>query len=41
MRKTITPFVAAASIAAAVANPKRAAAGCLGCWVGAGIAAPQ
>jgi hypothetical protein len=40
MRKTITAIVATASIAAAaLAAPKPAEARCLGCWVGAGIAA--
>ena len=40
MRKTTTAIVAAASIAAtAIATPKPAEARCLGCWIGAGIAA--
>jgi hypothetical protein len=40
MRKTIMTIAAAASIAAAaIATPKPAEARCLGCWVGAGIAA--
>ena len=40
MRKTITAIVAASSIAAtAIATSKPAEARCLGCWVGAGIAA--
>ena len=40
MRKTITAIVAAGSIAAtAIATSKPAEARCLGCWVGAGIAA--
>ena len=40
MRRTITALVATASIAAAgIAAPKPAEARCIGCWVGAGIAA--
>src|SRR6476659_7331884 len=40
MRKTIMTIAAVASIsAAAIATPKPAEARCLGCWVGAGIAA--
>ena len=40
MRKIVTAIVATASIAAAaIATPKPAEARCLGCWVGAGIAA--
>ena len=40
MRKTITAIVATASIAAgALVTPKPAEARCIGCWVGAGIAA--
>ena len=40
MQKTTTAIVAAASIAASViATPKPAEARCIGCWVGAGIAA--
>jgi hypothetical protein len=40
MRKTITALVATASVAAAgLAAPKPAEARCLGCWIGAGIAA--
>jgi hypothetical protein len=40
MSKTITAIVATASIAAAaLATPKPAEARCLGCWIGAGIAA--
>ncbi len=40
MSKTITAIVATASIAAAaLAIPKPAEARCLGCWIGAGIAA--
>ena len=40
MRKIVTAIVATASIAgAALATPKPAEARCLGCWVGAGIAA--
>jgi hypothetical protein len=40
MRKTITALVATASVAAAgLAVPKPAEARCLGCWIGAGIAA--
>ena len=40
MQKTTTAMVAAASLAAAViAAPKPAEARCIGCWVGAGIAA--
>jgi hypothetical protein len=40
MRKTIITIAAVASIsAAAIATPKPAEARCLGCWVGAGIAA--
>jgi hypothetical protein len=40
MRKTITALVATASIGAAgLAAPKPAEARCLGCWIGAGIAA--
>src|SRR6185436_8344308 len=40
MQKTTTAIVAAASLAAAViATPKPAEARCIGCWVGAGIAA--
>jgi hypothetical protein len=40
MRKTITALVATASIAGAgLATPKPAEARCLGCWIGAGIAA--
>src|SRR5262245_63410963 len=40
MHKTITAVVAVASIATAViATPKPAEARCIGCWVGAGIAA--
>jgi hypothetical protein len=40
MRKTITAIVATAGIAAAaLAVPKPAEARCIGCWVGAGVAA--
>ena len=40
MRKIVTTIVATASIAgAALATPRPAEARCLGCWVGAGIAA--
>ena len=40
MQKTTTAIVAAASLAATViAAPKPAEARCIGCWVGAGIAA--
>ena len=40
MRKIVTAIVATASIAgAALATPRPAEARCLGCWVGAGIAA--
>src|SRR5262245_40252829 len=40
MPRTITAIVAAAGIAAAtLATPKPAEARCIGCWVGAGIAA--
>src|SRR6478672_5870445 len=40
MRKTIMTIAAVARIfAAAIATPKPAEARCLGCWVGAGIAA--
>jgi hypothetical protein len=40
MRKTImTIAVVASTAAAAIATPKPAEARCLGCWVGAGIAA--
>ena len=40
MSKTITAIVATASIAAAaLVTPKPAEARCIGCWVGAGIAA--
>ena len=40
MRKTIMTIAAVATItAAAIATPKPAEARCLGCWVGAGIAA--
>jgi hypothetical protein len=40
MRKTIMTIAAVASIpVAAIATPKPAEARCLGCWVGAGIAA--
>src|SRR6476661_3152921 len=40
MRRTITALVATAIIAAAgIAAPKPAEARCIGCWVGAGIAA--
>ena len=40
MRKTITAIVATAGLAAAVlAVPKPAEARCIGCWVGAGVAA--
>ena len=40
MSKTITAIVATAGIAAAaLATPKPAEARCLGCWIGAGIAA--
>jgi hypothetical protein len=39
MRKTITALVATASVAAAGRCSKPAEAGCLGCWIGAGIAA--
>ena len=40
MQKTTTAIVAAASLAATViAVPKPAEARCIGCWVGAGIAA--
>ena len=40
MRKTITAIVATAGIAAAaLAVPKSAEARCIGCWVGAGVAA--
>ena len=40
MQKTITAIIAAGSIATAViATPKPAEARCIGCWVGAGIAA--
>jgi hypothetical protein len=40
MRKTIMTIAAVASIpVAAIAIPKPAEARCLGCWVGAGIAA--
>ncbi len=40
MSKTSTAIVATASIAAAaLATPKPAEARCLGCWIGAGIAA--
>ena len=40
MRKTIMTIATVASItAAAIATPKPAEARCLGCWVGAGIAA--
>jgi hypothetical protein len=40
MQKTITAIIGAGSIAAAViATPKPAEARCIGCWVGAGIAA--
>ena len=40
MRKTITAIVATVGIAAAaLAVPKPAEARCIGCWVGAGVAA--
>src|SRR5260221_11768202 len=40
MSKTITAIVATAGIAAAaLATPKPAEARCLGCWIGAGVAA--
>jgi hypothetical protein len=40
MRKTITAILATAGVAATViAAPKPAEARCIGCWVGAGIAA--
>ena len=40
MQRTTTAIVAAASLAATViAAPKPAEARCIGCWVGAGIAA--
>src|SRR5262245_23732638 len=40
MPRTITAIVAAAGIAAAtLATPKPAEARCIGCWVGAGVAA--
>jgi hypothetical protein len=40
MQKTITAIIAAGAIATAViATPKLAEARCIGCWVGAGIAA--
>jgi hypothetical protein len=40
MRNTITTVIAVASIATAViATPKPAEARCIGCWVGAGVAA--
>jgi hypothetical protein len=40
MQKTTTAIVAAASLAVSViATPKPAEARCIGCWVGAGIAA--
>jgi hypothetical protein len=40
MRKALLAVIGAASIlAAAIASPTKAEAGCRGCWVGAGIAA--
>ena len=40
MRKYLLTLVAAASIAAAtLMQPGRAEARCIGCWVGAGVAA--
>jgi hypothetical protein len=40
MRKTVTAIIATAGVATAlIATPKPAEARCIGCWVGAGIAA--
>jgi hypothetical protein len=39
MRRTITALVATSIAAAGIAAPKPAEARCIGCWVGAGIAA--